>query len=72
MICPHCKGELVLRGPAWHNVETYRRPAKVFTICCQQPIYLSLVTSFRAVPTEINGADDWGWEQDDERKCKDL
>lgn len=72
MKCPHCNDELILRAAAWYNVEQYGSSAKVFTICCQQPITLSRVVSFRATPTEISGEDDWGFTQDDERMYQDL
>lgn len=68
MICPHCKDTLILRSPAWHNVEAYGKSAKVFTMCCQMPIKLARVVRFDATPTTIEGEDDWGYTQCDSRE----
>jgi hypothetical protein len=71
MKCPQCNNELVLRSPAWNNVEIYGGTANVYSLCCQKPIVLYRVSSFRAAPGHITGEDDWGYEQGDTREYKD-
>lgn len=59
--CPHCHEFLDLPIYAWHNVESYRKSATVVSVCCNKPIRLHSVQSFRAdTYNGIEKTDDWG------------
>ena len=54
--CPHCNRDLKIPNRAYHNVEAYRKPLKVTTICCNKIIELAAKITFRA---EIVAGNNW-------------
>lgn len=61
MKCPICNKELVIDFVVYRNLETYGGTRLIVTACCEMPVYVSPVISYRA--EEYTGSrkeDDWG------------
>lgn len=63
MECPHCGEDLLIHANSqvvWRNVETYGRPARARTACCDKIVVVRLRTSFDVDGADDADEDDWG------------
>lgn len=63
MICPRCNKQLRVPMYAEHNAHTYGRSCNVVTVCCDQMVTLTPVTTLRVSCSEHLDTleeDDWG------------
>ena len=60
--CPWCDTDfLVVKGNAFQNADTYNNPNLVVTECCDRPVSILPVRSYRVKKYEGNATeDDWG------------